>query len=73
MQGVGSEDIGQGTLTTHLVGRLSAALWMGSGVLVVLAGLALDFHAGASRAGMVGVGLACIAIGAVVYRIPWTR
>ena len=73
MDRAGIDEAGQGTLTTHLVGRLSAALWIGTGVLVVLAGAVLSFRAGFSRAGMVGIGLACVAIGAVVYRIPWAR
>ncbi|HVA03696.1 MAG TPA: EAL domain-containing protein [Acidimicrobiales bacterium] len=73
MDGAGIEDVGQGTLTTHLVGRLSAALWIGVGMLVALAGATLSFPTGFSRPGMVGLGLACVGIGAVVYRIPWAQ
>jgi diguanylate cyclase (GGDEF)-like protein/PAS domain S-box-containing protein len=73
MDGVWRDDAGGGTLTTHLVGRLSAALWIGTGLLVAAAGLVLHFHKGASRPGMLGVGVACVVIGAVVYRVPWGR
>jgi diguanylate cyclase (GGDEF)-like protein/PAS domain S-box-containing protein len=73
MHGAGRDELGQGTLTKDLVGRLSGALWIGTGVLVALAGAVLRFRAGASRPGMVGVGIACLAIGAVVWNISWER
>jgi diguanylate cyclase (GGDEF)-like protein/PAS domain S-box-containing protein len=73
MNGRGGDEVGQGTLTTHLVGRLSAALWIGTGLLVALAGAVLRFHPGSSRPGMVGVGVVCVGIGLVVYRVPWGR
>jgi diguanylate cyclase (GGDEF)-like protein/PAS domain S-box-containing protein len=73
MAGTRVDDVGQGTLTTHLVGRLSAALWIGTGLLVTVAGAVLSFRVGFSRPGMVGVGLGCVAIGAVVFRMPWGR
>jgi diguanylate cyclase (GGDEF)-like protein/PAS domain S-box-containing protein len=73
MHGVRRDEVAQGTLTTHLVGRLSAALWIGMGILIALAGAVLPFHPGSSRPGMVGSGVACVVIGAVVYRIPWER
>ena len=73
MDTIGRDEVGQGTLTTDLVGRLSAALWIGIGLLVALAGAVLQFRSGFSRPGMVGLGVACVVIGAVVYRIPWAR
>jgi diguanylate cyclase (GGDEF)-like protein/PAS domain S-box-containing protein len=71
MDGAARDDVWQATLTKDLVGRLSGALWVGIGVLVAVAGALLQFHPGASRAGMVGAGCACVAIGAVVWRLPW--
>ncbi len=50
-----------------------AALWIGTGLLVTMAGALLRFHPGASRAGMIGVGVGCVAIGSVVLRVPWAR
>jgi diguanylate cyclase (GGDEF)-like protein/PAS domain S-box-containing protein len=73
MDSLGRDEVGQGTLTTDLVGRLSAALWIGTGLLVAVAGAVLQFRTGFSRAGMVSIGVACVVIGAVVYRIPWAR
>jgi len=73
VSGTGRDEVGQGTLTTHLVGRLSGALWIGTGLLVAVAGAVLRFDPGSSRAGMVGVGVACVVIGATVLRIPWAR
>ena len=73
MNGTGRDEVGQGTLTTHLVGRLSGSLWIGTGLLVALAGATLRFGLGSSRAGMVGVGIACVVIGVTVLRIPWAR
>jgi len=73
MNGAAREDVGQGTLTTHLVGRLSGALWIGSGFLATVAGAVLGFHPGASRPGMVGVGVGWVAIGITVWRVPWAR
>jgi len=70
---IGRDEAGQGTLTTHLVGRLAAALWIATGMLVTVAGTVLDFRPGFSRPGMVGLGLACVVIGAVMYRMPWAR
>jgi PAS domain S-box-containing protein len=71
MDGAARDDVWQATLTKDLVGRLSGALWVGIGLLVAVAGALLQFHPGASRAGMVGAGFACVAIGAVVWRLPW--
>jgi diguanylate cyclase (GGDEF)-like protein/PAS domain S-box-containing protein len=67
------DDIGHGTLTTDLVGRLSGALWTGCGLLVAASGTVLRFEPGASRPGLVGLGVLCMMIGVAVWRMPWAR
>ncbi|HXY28901.1 MAG TPA: diguanylate cyclase, partial [Acidimicrobiales bacterium] len=67
------DDPSQGTLTTQLVGRLSGALWIASGLLVAVAGATLRFRTGASPTGVVAVGAASVAIGIVVWGVPWAR
>ena len=72
--GVGRTSVGPGTLTTELVGRLSAALWIGTGLLVTVAGAVLvHFGPGSSRPGVAAVGVACTAIGIVIWYLPWAR
>jgi diguanylate cyclase (GGDEF)-like protein/PAS domain S-box-containing protein len=73
MHGAERDDNGPGALSTHLVGRLGGALWIGSGLLIAVAGAVLRFHTEASRPAMVAVGVVSVAIGAVVWRVPWGR
>jgi len=69
----GRHEARQATLTTALVGRLSGALWVASGLLVAIAGAVLPFRPGSSSVGVVSVGVACVAIGTVVWYLPWCR
>ena len=62
-----------GTLTTHLVGRLSGALWVACGLLVATAGALVELPAGAQRPGVVALGVAAVACGFVIWSIPWGR
>ena len=73
MDGGGRHEADQATMTTALVGRLSGALWVASGLLVAIAGAVLPFRPGSSPPGVVGVGVACVIIGAVVWCLPWYR
>ena len=62
-----------GTLTTHLVGRVSGALWIACGALVVGAGGLVELPRGAQRAGVVAIGIAAVGLGTIIWNIPWGR
>ncbi|HLI73925.1 MAG TPA: EAL domain-containing protein [Acidimicrobiales bacterium] len=61
------------TLTTHLVGRVSGALWIACGALVVVAGGLIALPVGAQRVGVVSIGLAAVSFGLVIWNIRWER
>jgi len=61
------------TLTTRMVGRLSGALWILCGILVLAAGPFVPLAPGASRGGVVVVGIVAIVCGAAIWCIPWER
>jgi diguanylate cyclase (GGDEF)-like protein/PAS domain S-box-containing protein len=56
-----------------MVGRLSGALWIASGLLVLVAGATLRFPPGASRPGVMATGAACVAVGVTVWNVRWAR
>jgi diguanylate cyclase (GGDEF)-like protein/PAS domain S-box-containing protein len=62
-----------GTLTTHLVGQISSALFLLCGALVITAGAFVPFPAGADRIGLTAVGIATIISGVVIWAIAWER
>jgi diguanylate cyclase (GGDEF)-like protein/PAS domain S-box-containing protein len=67
------EEASRGTLTNRLVGRLSGALWVSCGALVVVAGAVVPLPSGANRTGVVGIGLVAIVCGVVIWLVPWER
>src|SRR5665213_2724859 len=69
----GPPEASGGTLSTRLVGRLSGALWILCGLLVVAAGAFVPLPPGASRGGVVVIGLVAVVCGAVIWFIPWER
>jgi diguanylate cyclase (GGDEF)-like protein/PAS domain S-box-containing protein len=68
-----ADEVYPGALTTRMVGRLSATLWILSGLLVVAAGSFVPLPPGASRQGVVITGLSAIICGGVIRVIPWER
>ncbi|HEY7948990.1 MAG TPA: EAL domain-containing protein [Acidimicrobiales bacterium] len=62
-----------GTLTTRLVGHISAALFVLCGALVIVAGTVVPFPPGANRLGLVILGLFTMASGVVIWAVPWPR
>ncbi len=60
-------------MSTRLVGRLSGALWILCGLLVVAAGAFVPLPPAASRGGVVVIGLVAVLCGAVIWFIPWQR
>lgn len=66
-------DRGPESLSREFIGRMTAALWVLCGLLVALAGSYVTFPEGASRFGVVVVGLSAVAIGAVIWILPWGR
>ena len=69
----GPDETSQGTLTTRLVGRLSGALWVLCGSLVVAAGPFVPLPPRANRPGVVVIGLVAIVCGVVIWLVPWER
>jgi len=67
------DDAFRGTLTTHMVGRLSGALWILCGSLVVAAGPFMSLPPDANRGGVVAVGIVAIVCGGVIWSVPWER
>jgi diguanylate cyclase (GGDEF)-like protein/PAS domain S-box-containing protein len=61
------------TLGTRSVARVAAALWLGCGALVatVIPFIATGPHT--DRRAIVAVGLVAVAVGAVVWMLPWDR
>jgi diguanylate cyclase (GGDEF)-like protein/PAS domain S-box-containing protein len=59
------------TLGQQTLARLAAAMWLGCGALVLLASVAPDTVEHPGRAAVVGVG--AIAMGLVVWFLPWYR
>lgn len=60
-------------LGSSAVGSLTAALWVASGVLVLVRGIVSTFPPGTFRMGVVTIGLIALAIGMVVWVLPWER
>ena len=74
MEAIGRDEAGQGTLTTHLVGRLSAALWIATGMLVAVAGAVLQFRPGSPRGpAWWAPGWRASPSAPSCYRMPWAR
>ncbi|HUZ00341.1 MAG TPA: PAS domain S-box protein, partial [Thermomicrobiaceae bacterium] len=59
-------------ISNRLVGRLAAALW-GLGGLLIVATSALPSASGANRLGLALVGLGAVAVGGIVWWLPWER
>jgi diguanylate cyclase (GGDEF)-like protein/PAS domain S-box-containing protein len=59
------------TLGQQTLARLAAAMWLGCGALVLLASVAPETVAHPGRAAVVGIG--AIAMGIVVWCLPWYR
>jgi len=62
-----------GTLTTRLVARVGAALWILCGFLVVVVGGSVPWPPGANRSGLVILGLLSVTCGGVIWILPWSR
>jgi len=60
-------------LSARVVGRISSALFVLCGALVTVMAPSLPFQAGASRWGLVGIGLTAALTGAVIWFLPWNR
>jgi diguanylate cyclase (GGDEF)-like protein/PAS domain S-box-containing protein len=67
------EEADSGSLTTRLVGQISSALFLLCGVLVIAAGAVASFPPGASRVGLLAVGVMAMITGVVIGVIPWER
>ncbi|HWO94710.1 MAG TPA: EAL domain-containing protein, partial [Dehalococcoidia bacterium] len=59
-------------VTTKGAARLSATLYLASGGLVIL-NQVLPLPAGANRTGLVDVGALAVAIGVLIWMLPWQR
>ena len=60
-------------LSARVVGRISSALFVLCGALVTVMAPSLPFQAGASRWGLVGIGLTAALTGAIIWFLPWDR
>ena len=60
-------------LSPRIVGRISATLFLLCGGLVALLAPLVPFHQGASRLGILTVGLVAAACGPVIWFLPWNR
>lgn len=65
----GSSDV----LSARVLGRISSALFVLCGALVGVMAPLLPFQVGASRWGLLGVGVAAVVAGAVIWFLPWNR
>ncbi len=70
--GVG-EDLPGETLSSRLVGRLAAALWIGCGLLVVVTLPVVTLPAAGSQKGVLSVGCAAVACGVGLWFLPWEK
>lgn len=61
----------EGTLSTGLIGKLAAGMWMVSSILVVTSQLIAPGHHSRTASVMIGVG--ALACGAVLWVLPWER
>jgi diguanylate cyclase (GGDEF)-like protein/PAS domain S-box-containing protein len=61
------------SLSTRVVARVAAALWVGCGALVAFAIPLLPLAPGAERLPIVLAGLFAVAVGAIVWFLPWDR
>ncbi|HEX4906915.1 MAG TPA: EAL domain-containing protein [Acidimicrobiales bacterium] len=61
------------TLGARAVARVAAALWVGCGALVAIAIPTFASSHEAHRPAMVAIGLSAVAIGTVVWFLPWHR
>ncbi len=61
------------TLSTRVIGKLSGALWACCGLLVVVTLPVIHYPASADRLGVLAVGIVAVAVGAVVWVLPWER
>ncbi len=59
------------TLSTRIVGRLAAALWIGCGLLVALTVPIVKFPSDAHPGGVIVVGGAALATGVAIFFAPW--
>ena len=62
-----------GVLSARMGGRLAAALHIMCGALVAVLAPILPFRTGASRGGLLAVGLVAILAGCVMLVLPWSR
>jgi len=70
----GPEELRPGeTLSTHLIGRLSAALWVSCGLLVAVTLPLIHFPGSADRPAVLAVGVGAVGVGIVVWLLPWGR
>jgi len=67
------DETATGTLTTRLVARVAAALWILCGLLVVAMGGSMPWPPGTNRSGLVILGLLSVACGGVIWVLPWWR
>ena len=65
-------ELADGSLSNRLVGRISAILYLLSGIITVLSPL-LPTPAGMHRGGVVIVGLVAVVVAAIVWQLPWER
>ena len=61
------------TLGARAVARVAAALWVGCGALVAIAIPIFASGDEADRAAMVAIGVGAVAIGTIVWFLPWHR
>ena len=60
-------------LSARVIGRISSALFVLCGALVIVMAPLLPFQTGSSPLGLVCVGLAAAATGATIWFLPWDR
>ena len=61
------------TLGPRAVARVAAALWMGCGALVAVAIPLVASSDEANRGAIVAIGVGAVAIGAIIWCLPWHR
>jgi diguanylate cyclase (GGDEF)-like protein/PAS domain S-box-containing protein len=64
---------GEFTLGTRTVARVAAALWIGCGALVAAAIPLVASSPDANRGAMVAIGVLAVAVGTIVWFLPWDR